>query len=60
MRAVLRLVVDGCLAALMAFIAVVLQCTLLSICKANLQKSPLVQQCGPIYSRSDRRNRVRY
>lgn len=62
MRVPVRSTVDLlylCLAAVSIVLGVMLDVSLLSICKANLRRIVSVPHYRPIYLRSGRRNRVR-
>jgi hypothetical protein len=59
MRIPIRLVVEGCLAIMTAFVAVTLHFALLSMCKSNLQTASALSYRAN-ESPSVRKNRRRY
>ena len=59
MRVPVRSTVDLCLAAVSMVLGVILDVSLLSICKTNLRRVVSVRHYRPVYLRSGRRNRVR-
>jgi len=60
MRSLLRSITDGLLSAAFGVFMISLHFTLLSVAKANLQRPFAVQNYRPVYSRSGRRNRIRF
>lgn len=59
MRILIRLAIDGCLLVMMAFFAVALHLSLLSVCRANLSQASAFQHYGSTDVRVGRRNRNR-
>ena len=59
MRVLVRSALDLCLAAVLMVLRGILDASLLSICKTNLQRVVFVPHYRPVYLRSGRRNRVR-
>ena len=60
MRNLLRTIADGLLSAALGVFMISLHFSLLSVFKANLQRPFAVQHYRPVYSRSGRRNRIRF
>jgi hypothetical protein len=60
MRNLLRTISDGLLSAAFGVFMISLHFSLLSVFKANLQRPFAVQHYRPVYSRSGRRNRIRF
>ena len=59
MRSVLRYIADSLLSAAFGVFMISLHFSLLSVCKANLQRTFADPHYWPIYSRSGRRKRFR-
>ena len=60
MRVPIRNTCDLCLAAMALVLGFVLDVSLVSVFKANLQRALVVPRYRAVYLRSGRRNRVRY
>jgi hypothetical protein len=60
MRVPIRNTCDLCLAAMALVLGFVLDVSLVSVFKANLQRALAVPRYRAVYLRSGRRNRVRY
>jgi hypothetical protein len=60
MRVPVRNTLDLCLAAASMLLGILLDASLLGICKSHLRGLVPVRHYRPVYLRSGRRNRVRY
>ena len=60
MRGLVRSIMDGLLSAALGVFMISLHFSLLSIFKANLRRPFAIQHYRPVYSRSGRRNRIRF
>ena len=59
MRNLIRNIADALLSVAFGVFMITLHFSLLSVCKANLQRTLTVPNYRPIYSRSGRRKRIR-
>ena len=60
MRSLLRSITDGLLSVALGVFMISLHFSLLSIMKANLRRPFAVQHYRPVFTRSGRRNRIRF